>query len=190
MRNCAFSRVYYKEILVLFGELHWTLSLIIIEHISYFDCWVEDNMSFKKSSSNTEKNKETWTKNLVQFQAPSRRGNVAIYEAPLSERSRMPLKNHVIGRFKFLESTAKERRERIGLIAVELKALWSKTLNFPHVSDQAICAKLANLLTDYELCRKKQNFDSLFRTWHGLIRQQQRQSLGGWEWSINEHKEA
>ena len=118
-------------------------------------------MAFKKSCSNTEKNKETWTKNLVQFQAPSRRGNLAIYEAPLSERSRMPLKNHVIGRFKFLESSAKERRERIGLIAVELKALWSKTLNFPHVSDQAICAKLANLLKDYERCRKKQNFDSL-----------------------------
>ncbi|XP_033001400.1 uncharacterized protein LOC117044702 [Lacerta agilis] len=118
-------------------------------------------MSFKKSFSNTEKNKEIWTKNLVQFQAPSSRGNVAIYEAPLSERSCMPLKNHVIGRFKFLESTAKERRERISLIAVELKALWRKTLNFPHVSDQAICAKLANLLKDYERCRKKQNFDSL-----------------------------
>ena len=118
-------------------------------------------MSFKKSFSNTEKNKETWAKNLVQFQAPSRRSNVAIYEAPLSERSRIPLKNHVIGRFKFLESTAKERRERIDLIAVELKDLWSKTLNFPHVSDQAICVKLAKLLKDYERCRKKQNFDSL-----------------------------
>lgn len=118
-------------------------------------------MSFKKSSSNTEKNKKTWTKNLVQFQGPSRRRNVAIYEAPLSERSRIPLKKHVIGRFKFLESTAKERRERIGLIAGELKTLWSKTLNFPHVSDQAICAKLKNLLKDHERCRKKQNFDSL-----------------------------
>ena len=73
----------------------------------------------------------------------------------------MPLKNHVIGRFKFLESTAKERRERVGLIAVELKNLWSKKLNFPQVSDQAICAKLAKLLKDYERCRKKQNFDSL-----------------------------
>ena len=118
-------------------------------------------MSFKKSFFNTEKNKKTWTNNLVQFQAPSRRGNVAVYEAPLSERSRMPLKIHVVGRFKFLESTAKERRERIGLIVVELKALWSKTLNFPHVSDQAICAKLENLLKDYEYCRKKQNFNSL-----------------------------
>lgn len=119
------------------------------------------NMSFKKSSSSTEKNKETWTKNLVQFQTPSRRANVPIYEAPLSKRSRMPLKTHIIGRFKFLESTAKERRVRIRLIAVELKALWSKTLNFPHVSDQAICGKLENLLKDYERCRKKQNFNSL-----------------------------
>ena len=117
-------------------------------------------MSFKKSSSSTEKNKDIWIRNLVQFQAPSRRGCVAVHEAPLSERSRMPLKNHVIGRFKFLESTTKERREKIRLIAVELKALWSKYV-FPHVSDQAICAKLENLLKDYEYCRKKQNFDSL-----------------------------
>ena len=73
----------------------------------------------------------------------------------------MPLKNHIIGRFKFLESTAKKWRERIGLIAVELKDLRSKTLNFQHVSDQAICAKLAKLLKDYKRCRKKQNFDSL-----------------------------
>ena len=98
-----------------------------------------------------EKNKETWTKNLVQFQAPSRRDNVAIYEAPLSERGRMPLKNHVIGRFKF---PLPKNGEKIGLIAVELKDLWSKTLNFPHVPDQAICAKLAKLLKDYERCRK------------------------------------
>ena len=86
---------------------------------------------------------------------------MAIYEAPLSERNRMAMKNHVIGCFKLLELTAKERRERIGLIAVELKDLWSKTLNFPHVSDRAICTKLAKLLKDYERCRKKQSFDSL-----------------------------
>ncbi|QQP41513.1 Hypothetical protein FKW44_015916, partial [Caligus rogercresseyi] len=99
-------------------------------------------MSFKKSSSTTEKNKETWRKNLVQFQAPSRRDNVAIHEEPLSDRSRMPLKSHVMGRFKSLESIAKERKERVGLIAVELKALWRTTLNFLPVSDQAIRAKL------------------------------------------------
>ena len=34
-------------------------------------------------------------------------------------------------------------------------------MNFPHVSDQAICAKLAKLLKDYKRCKKKQNFDSL-----------------------------
>jgi hypothetical protein len=61
----------------------------------------------------------------------------------------------------FLNPLLKKRKESIGLIAVELKALWSKTLNFPHVSNQAICAKLANLLKDYKRCRKKQNFDSL-----------------------------
>ncbi|QQP39678.1 Uncharacterized protein FKW44_013477, partial [Caligus rogercresseyi] len=118
-------------------------------------------MSFKKSSSTTEKNKETWRNNLVQFQAPSRRGNVAIHEEPLSDRSRMSLKSHVMGRFKSLESIAKERKERVGLIAVELKALWRTTLNFPPVSDHAIRAKLEKLLQEYYHCRKKQNFDSL-----------------------------
>ncbi|QQP40599.1 Uncharacterized protein FKW44_014704, partial [Caligus rogercresseyi] len=122
---------------------------------------VKNSMPFKKSSSTTEKNKETWRMNLVQFQAPSRRGNVAIHEEPLSDRSRMPLKSHVMGRFKSLESIAKERKERVGLIAVELKALWRTTLNFPPVSDQAIRAKLEKLLQEYDHCRKKQNFDSL-----------------------------
>ncbi|QQP49929.1 Uncharacterized protein FKW44_010757, partial [Caligus rogercresseyi] len=118
-------------------------------------------MSFKKSSSTTKKNKETWRKNLVQFQALSRRGNVAIHEEPLSDRSRMPLKSHVMGRFKSLESIAKELKERVGLIAVELKALWRTTLNFLPVSDQAIRAKLEKLLQEYDHCRKKQNFYSL-----------------------------
>ncbi|QQP32953.1 Uncharacterized protein FKW44_024153 [Caligus rogercresseyi] len=110
-------------------------------------------MSFKKSSSTTEKNKETWRKNLVQFQAPSRRGNVAIHKEPLSDRSRMPLKSHVMGRFKSLESIAKERKERVGLIADDIE--------LPPVSDQAIRAKLEKLLQEYDHCRKKQNFDSL-----------------------------
>ncbi|QQP58232.1 Uncharacterized protein FKW44_003477, partial [Caligus rogercresseyi] len=122
---------------------------------------VKNSMSFKKSSSTTEKNKETWRKNLVQFQAPSRRGNVAIHEELLSDQSRMPLKSHVMGRFKSLESITKERKEKVGLIAVELKALWRTTLNFPPVSDQAIRAKLEKLLQEYDHCRKKKNFDSL-----------------------------
>ena len=38
---------------------------------------------------------------------------MAIYEAHLSGWSHMPLKNHIIGRFKFLESPAKEQREMV-----------------------------------------------------------------------------
>lgn len=86
---------------------------------------------------------------------------MAVCEAPLSDRSRMPLKSHVMGRFKSLESIAKERKERVSLIAEEIKALWSTTLNFPHISDQAIHAKLEKLLQEYDYCRKKQNFDPL-----------------------------
>ena len=116
---------------------------------------------FKKSLSTTKKNKKTWSKNLVQFQAPLKRGNVAIYEKLLSDQNLMPLKSHVMGRFRFFQSIAKERTERVSLIAVELKALWSMKLNCPHVSDQAIRAKLEKLLLEYDHCRKKHDFESL-----------------------------
>ena len=99
-------------------------------------------MSFKKSSSITEKNKHAWRKNLVQFRGPSKRVNVEVHQTLLSERSRMPLKKHVIGRFKLFESSTKDRKKRIQLIAGELKVLWNQTLNFPQLSDQVIRAKL------------------------------------------------
>ena len=86
---------------------------------------------------------------------------MAIYENPLSDRNRLPLKSHVMGRFKFFQSTVKERKKRISLIAAEVKALWSTKLNFPHVSDQAICSKLEKLLLEYDSCRKKSDFESL-----------------------------
>ena len=71
-------------------------------------------------------------------------------------------KKHVIGRFKFFESSTKDRKKRIQLIADELKVLWNQTLNFPQLSNQAaIRAKLEKLLKNYELCRKKQIFDPL-----------------------------
>ena len=63
--------------------------------------------------------------------------------------------------FRFFQFTAKERKERVSLIAVELKALWSMKLNFFHVSDQAIRAKLEKLLLEYDHCRKKHDFESL-----------------------------
>ena len=73
----------------------------------------------------------------------------------------MPLKSHVMGHFRFFQPISKERKERVSLIVVKLKALWNMKLNFPHVSDQAICAKLEKLLQEYDYCRKKHDFESL-----------------------------
>ena len=64
-------------------------------------------------------------------------------------------------RFRFFQSTAKEQKERVSLIAVELKALWSMKLNFLHVSDQAIHTKLEKLLLEYDYCSKTHDFESL-----------------------------
>ena len=67
----------------------------------------------------------------------------------------------MMGRFRFFQSIAKERKERVNLIAAELKALWSMKLNFPYVSDQAIRAKFEKLLLEYDYCSKKHDFESL-----------------------------
>ena len=83
---------------------------------------------------------------MIQFQAPFKRRNVEIYEESLNDRSRMSLKSHMMGHFRFYHSTTKGWKEEVSLVAAELKALWSIKLNFPHISDQAIRAKIEKLL--------------------------------------------
>ena len=98
---------------------------------------------------------------MVELQAPLRRENVEIYEKSLSDRSRMLLESLDIGRFRFYQSITKRRREKVSLVAIELKALWSIKLNFPHISDQAISAKIEKLLQEYDYCRKEHDCASL-----------------------------
>ena len=63
----------------------------------------------------------------------------------------------VIGCYKFLGIDIKSKRERVYKIMKELKRLWPKKLNFPHISD----VKLYTLLKMYDQCRKKRNYEVL-----------------------------
>jgi hypothetical protein len=120
-------------------------------------------MSHHKKSFNTvEKNKVTWTKNLVRFEESyTRRGSVPLEESSLEEKCRMPLQTQIIGRYQFLGARIKGRKDRIAEISKELMKLWENRLNFPHVSEQVIRAKLEKVLKTYDECVKRGKYVAL-----------------------------
>ena len=119
-------------------------------------------MQHKKSSEIVEKNKDTWTRNLIHFKKTTTvRGPVPIVEKSLSDRNRIPLKTHIVGRFKHLAITTKGRQERLKTISKELSVLWSEKLNFPKISEQAILAKVQKAIATYDECTKRQDYSTL-----------------------------
>ena len=118
-------------------------------------------MPFKKSATEIQRNKQKWRKNLVQFQSQTRRGHVPLEEKSLSEKSRMPKKKVIVGRYNYLARNTKGRKARIALIVQEVKALWQDKLNFPIISDSGIRLKLEKLLKQSDNCVRKQTFEPM-----------------------------
>lgn len=120
-------------------------------------------MSFKKSQVTVCKNKEKWTKNLTRFdqKARSSRGHVAIQESSLATISRMPTKEQLVGRYKFLEKDVKSRKQRTTELSKEVTLLWRNKLNFPMISEQAVRAKIEKVLQLYDTCCRKGKFEPL-----------------------------
>lgn len=74
----------------------------------------------------------------------------------------MPLKIHIVGRYQFLGTDIKGRKERVTVITREIKDLWNNKLNFPLKSDAVIRAQLFKILENYDTCLKKsKSCDSL-----------------------------
>ena len=77
-------------------------------------------MSFKKSCSNVQKNKNIWASNRTSYQDSVKiRGNNC-------RRWKILLRVEVIGRYKFLGIEMKSKSERSYEIGKELKGLWQK----------------------------------------------------------------
>ena len=118
--------------------------------------------SYKPSNSSIQKNKDVWTNNLVKFEdSHKRRRMVPLEEYSLEEKCRMPLQKQIIGRYHFLGPKIKGRKERIAEISKEVTKLWKNKLNFPHVSDQVIRAKLDKILKCYDECVKRGSYEPL-----------------------------
>ena len=120
------------------------------------------SMSHKKSASATQKNKPTWTRNLVRFQeSHKKRRAIPLEEHSLENNSRIPLKIQIVGRYLFLGATVKGRKERVKEIAKEVSSLWQNKLNCPKLSSQVTEVKLDKVLKTYDECVKRGKYDLL-----------------------------
>ena len=86
---------------------------------------------------------------------------MCLQEFSLEENCRIPLKRQVVGRYQFLGAEILKRKKRIANISKEVQRLWKNKLNFPHVSDQIIQAKLSCVLKTYDECVKREKYDAL-----------------------------
>ena len=85
------------------------------------------------SDSTKEKNKEVWSKNLTPFQeSVKKRRDIPAEEEELSIGTRLPLQQHIIGRYHFLAKIVKSREKRAKLITLEFIELWRK-MSIPHI---------------------------------------------------------
>ena len=82
-----------------------------------------------KNAPPSEKNKKIWSSNLVRF----KKGKTSRKHATvgsLNQMQRLPMEPDILDRYQTLASAVKSRKERIVLIAGEVKHLWKK-LNLP-----------------------------------------------------------
>ncbi|ELT95918.1 hypothetical protein CAPTEDRAFT_186637 [Capitella teleta] len=119
-------------------------------------------MSFKKSEATVSRNREKWQRNLTTFdQSKPTRRHVAIQESSLATFCRMPQKEQIVGRSKFLETEVKSRKQREVELSKGGALLWQNKLNFSMISEQAVCAKIVKVLQLYDKCCRKGKFEPL-----------------------------
>ena len=70
-------------------------------------------------------------------------------------------KIQIVGRYQYLGTEIKGRKERIAQISKEITNLWKNKLIFPHVFNQVIQAKLEKLMKVYDECVRRGKYDAL-----------------------------
>ena len=76
-------------------------------------------MSHKKSGNECERNKGIWTINLARFQKTQRKRGAI----PLEEKCRLLKKIQIVGRYQYLGTEIKGRKERKAQISKEITNL-------------------------------------------------------------------
>ena len=82
-----------------------------------------------KNAPASDKNKKTWTANLMQFQYGKTLRQHTTVEC-LSQMSKIPKEQHILDRYKTLASGVKSKKKITQILAGEVRQLW-KNLTLP-----------------------------------------------------------
>ena len=116
--------------------------------LSAFIC--HRHMAYKNSKTTVEKCSNIWTENLVRFLKRIRfRMGLPSIDKPLDSSSKMLKETAIIGRYNYLVSIEKGRKERVELVAAEISNLWKK-LSFPSIFLKSIGRNIENILEKHD----------------------------------------
>ena len=106
-----------------------------------------------KKAPPTDKNKKTWTANLMRFQygKTSRRSTTV---ESLGQMSKFPKEQHILDRYKTLASGVKSKKKRTLILAGEVRQLW-KNLSLPiQQGKSTVERKIENVIKQFVLVSK------------------------------------
>ena len=102
-----------------------------------------------KNAPPSEKNKKVWSSNLVRFQEGKSSRKHTTTES-LNQMHGIPQEQQILDRYKTLASRIKSKKERIVVIAGEVREVWKK-LNLPiQQGKSTVERKLDNVIQKYE----------------------------------------
>ena len=112
-----------------------------------------------KNAPPSDKNKKTWTTNLLQFQYGKTSRRHTTVEC-LRQMSKIPKKQHILDRYKTLASGVKSKKKRTQIFAGEVRQLW-KNLTLPiQQGKSTVERKIENVIKQYERnSRRPGNYD-------------------------------
>ena len=102
-----------------------------------------------KNAPPTNKNKKTWTANLMRFQyGKTSRRNTSVES--FSQTSKFPKEHHILDRYKTLVSGVKSKKKRTLYLAGEVRQL-RKNLSLPiQQGKSTVEQKIENVIKQYE----------------------------------------
>ena len=112
-----------------------------------------------KNAPHSDKNKKTWTANLMQFQYGKTSRRHTTVEC-LSQMNKIPKEQHILERYKTLASGVKSKKKRTQILAGEVRQLW-KNLTLPiQQGKSTVERKIENVIKQYERhSRRPGNYD-------------------------------
>ena len=151
---------YVNIVLSNFDCFFFHCRVIVYTNLSTFNYSTSHlRVDMSKNAPPSEKNKKVWSSNLVRFQEGKSSRKHTTTES-LNQMHGIPQEQQILDRYKTLASRIKSKKERIVVIAGEVREVWKK-LNLPiQQGKSTVERKLDNVIQKYEKHKRRPgNYD-------------------------------